>query len=211
MGGCMLKFKSRFFIFLLLSFFVFPEVVFSENQENNQISEFSISTDPSEIPFNPVVTQESSNNNSSSTVWVLVKMVFFLGIIIAIVYGIVYLMKRSLKVSNDNDPFLRKVSQLTISPGKSVIVVTLLNKAYLIGVTDNSISLIGEVNDDELIQSMNLYADKNDNVSKPKSFADVLEIFMPNSKFSNKESVLKNSGIMDTIRKQRERFNSGEN
>jgi flagellar protein FliO/FliZ len=58
---------------------------------------------------------------------------------------------------------------------------------------------------------MNLYADKNDNVSKPKSFADVLEIFMPNSKFSNKESVLKNSGIMDTIRKQRERFNSGEN
>ena len=138
-------------------------------------------------------------------------MVFFLGIIIAIVYGIVYLMKRSLKVSNDNDPFLRKVSQLTISPGKSVIVVTLLNKAYLIGVTDNSISLIGEVNDDELIQSMNLYADKNDNVSKPKSFADVLEIFMPNSKFSNKESVLKNSGIMDTIRKQRERFNSGEN
>ncbi|MBO7638494.1 MAG: flagellar biosynthetic protein FliO, partial [Treponema sp.] len=109
-------------------------------------------------------------------------MILVLGIVLAIVLIIFKLMKRSTDPGNSTDEFLRKVSSLTISPGKSVQIVTLIDKAYLLGVSDNSVNLITEIEDPELIQAMNLYADKNGRVERPKSFEDVLELFMPKKK-----------------------------
>ena len=130
-------------------------------------------------------------------------------------------MKKGMKPGAENDPFLRKVASITLSPGKSVQIVTCINHAYIIGVSDSSVDLISTLDDKELIDAMNLYADKNQNTKKPVNFADVLDLFMPHGprEKSQKENKKKNTGnvfsgtsqnVVDMIKKQRERLNEDE-
>lgn len=139
-------------------------------------------------------------------------MIFVLAFVIACIYAVIWFMRRSTKTNpNDNDPFLRKVASVDVAAGKSVQVVTLVDKAYIIGVADSSVNLIAEVADKELIDAMNLYADEHKNVKKPRSFADVLDIFMPNGP-REKRSMFSDSKdkIGEMLEKQRNRLN-GEN
>ncbi|MBO4319836.1 MAG: flagellar biosynthetic protein FliO [Treponema sp.] len=153
-----------------------------------------------------------------STVWVFFKMILVLGIVLAIIWIIFKLMKRSSDTDKSNDEFLRKVSSITISPGKSVQIITLIDKAYLLGVSDNSVNLITEIDDPELIQAMNLYADKNGRVERPRNFEEVLELFMPKKK-KNTVNNSRNTNafedgaarqILDSLKKQSQRLEKGE-
>ncbi len=181
-----------------------------ENTSDSQTQSFNINTDPSQIMLNAPQTEMSGTNaKEPSAIWLFIKMIFALAVVVGIAWLIFYLMKKTMKTSNDSDPFLRKVSQLTLSPGKSVQVITLQDSAFLIGVSDENINLLGKIDDKELVNAMNLYADKNDDVSKPRSFREILDIFMPGSSKEGEENLfeenLENSA--EKIKKQREKFN----
>ncbi len=196
-----------------LNFSLFAQDSASKNApaQPSQTQNFSINTDPSQIVLNVQNgTEDSSSQKSPSTVWLFIKMIFALAVVIGIAYVVFHLMKKTMKTGNDNDPFLRRVSQLTLSPGKSVQVITLQDSAFLIGVSDENINLIGKVDDKELVNAMNLYADKNENVSKPRSFREILDIFMPGSSKEGEENLFENDAGSSTeeIKKQREKFNS---
>ena len=163
-------------------------------------------------------TSSAKASSPLSTVWVFLRMILVLAIVLAIIWIIFKLMKRSVDPEKSSDEFLRKVSSITISPGKSVQIITLIDKAYLLGVSDNSVNLITEIDDPELIQAMNLYADKNAKVDKPKSFEDVLELFMPKKK-KNVTKNTKNANafedgaarqILDSLKKQSQRLEGRE-
>ena len=196
-----------------LNFGLFAQDSASKNGQvqPSQTQDFSINTDPSQIVLNVQNgTEDSSSQKSPSAVWLFIKMIFALAVVIGIAYVVFHLMKKTMKTGNDNDPFLRRVSQLTLSPGKSVQVITLQDSAFLIGVSDENINLIGKVDDKELVNAMNLYADKNENVSKPRSFREILDIFMPGSSKEGEENLFENDAGSSTeeIKKQREKFNS---
>ena len=55
--------------------------------------------------------------------------------------------------------------------------MTLVDKAYLIGVSENSVNLIAEVNDKELVEALNLHAERQGSVPRPKNFSEVLDLF----------------------------------
>ena len=145
-------------------------------------------------------------------------MILVLAIVLAIIWIIFKLMKRSVDPEKSSDEFLRKVSSLTISPGKSVQIVTLIDKAYLLGVSDNSVNLITEIEDPELIQAMNLYADKNGKVERPRSFEDVLELFMPKKKKNESKTQKRTNAfedgasrqILDSLKRQSQRLEGRE-
>ena len=182
---------------------------FQENISKNQ--SFSIDTDPSQIQLNlPEAVQTEKSSGALSTVWIFVKMIFALAVVIGISWGIFHFLKKSIKSENDSDPFLRKVSQLTLSPGKSVQVITLQDNAFLIGVSDEQINLIGKIEDKELVNAMNLYADTNSKVEKPRSFREILDIFMPGSSKEPEMNIYEEnlSNPVEEIKKQREKFNS---
>ncbi|MBO4508425.1 MAG: flagellar biosynthetic protein FliO [Spirochaetaceae bacterium] len=112
-------------------------------------------------------TGENSTNNENSgssglstwdTVGLFVRMILVLILVIACIYFIVWLLRRSMRPGVQNDPYLKKTASITLSPGKTVQVVTLQDKAYLLGVSDSSITLISEITDKELIDTMNLNA-----------------------------------------------------
>lgn len=198
------------FIFLFASMSCFTQAAdISEstkiinNYENSDIDESSIllsSSDESTV----------GKSSSFSTFWLFLRMILVLAIVIICIYAVVWFMKKSVKTENDEDePFLRKVSSVSLAPGKSVQIVTLVDKGFVVGVSEDSVSLISEINDKELIDAMNLYSDKKKKTQKPRSFADVLEIFMPKKKDSN---IYGDSSrqFSDMLNKQRNRLQDGE-
>jgi len=184
----------------------------AKNSEQNvtiQTSQ-SQSVDEATLPIDASASSSANQSRKSSTVWILIRMILVLAFVLACIYAVVYFMKKGLAPGSDNDPFLRKVTSISLAPGKSVQVVTLLDNAYIIGVTDNAVNLIGQVNDKELVDAMNLYADKNAKNTKPRNFNDVLALFMPNS--AEKKNVFSDSAqsAADLLKKQRDRLNNGD-
>lgn len=154
----------------------------SASDDSTQTSVSSLDLEKS-ITFNDDVTSSVSTENTSSRknssgIGIFIRMVLVLILIVGLIYGVFWFIKKKTNVVTNDDDYLRRVAAINVAPGKSVQVVTLIDKAYLIGVTDDSITLLGEINDDELIKAMNLSADKKANIKKPLSFSEVLDMFL---------------------------------
>ncbi len=148
-----------------------------ENQSASIVSEQSIvfSDDASTDNGTGAGT---ANYKGPSTVGMFVRMIIVLIIVIGLIYGVLWFIKKKTNVVKTDDEYLRRAAYINIAPGKTVEVITLIDKAYLIGVTEDNITMLGEIKDEELIKAMNLTADKNANTKKPVSFADVLDMFL---------------------------------
>ncbi len=114
----------------------------------------------------------------------LLQLLGALIIICILAYIVIRFLKKSTNVFGVDDPYLKTVASMNIAQGKSVHVITLGDKAYIVGVTDHSINTIGEVEDQELINAMNLEAEKKDDAPK-KDFSSVFSKFFPQAKQSN--------------------------
>lgn len=164
------------------------------------------------LAFEPASGIPQGQSSRFGTFFLFLRMIIVLALVVACIYGVMWFMKKSMRVEPvTDDPFLRKVSSVDLAVGKSVQIVTLLDHAYIVGVADGSVSLLGTVDDKELVDAMNLYADEHQNVKKPRSFSDILDIFMPNGP-KEKGGVLAGtqSTVSELLKKQRDRLNSGE-
>ena len=184
-------------MFLLLSFGILnAQQSTSTNQKDNVVSEQSIILNPQ----TDAVSQENANDEykPASTIGVFVRMIIVLIVVVLLIYAFFWFVKR--KTNNNlktDDDYLRRVAYLNIAPGKTVEVITLIDKAYLIGVTEDNINLLGEIDDKELITAMNLNSDKKANIKKPATLNEVLELFLQKgskkkSVFSQEESKVEN-------------------
>lgn len=166
-----------------------------------------------ELPETSQSSQSKKNDFSESQspflgIGAFIRMIIVLIIVLVIIFVLFSYLKKSMGITpnNDTDPFLRKVASLSLSPGKSIHVVTILDNAYLVGVTDNAVNLIGQISDKELVEAMNVYADKHDGSRKPKNFEEVLSLFMPNGfKMTQKEN-LKNKNQKGSLYEDSEDF-----
>jgi len=141
---------------------------------NNSTGNISSGTGDASGQSNSADASSSSLSSNASTVWLFARMILVLVLVIACIYGIVWLLKKSLRPGAENDPYLKKTASITLAPGKTVQIVTLQDKAYLLGVSDSSITLISEIEDKELIDAMNLNAPVGGNGKKPADFASLL-------------------------------------
>lgn len=203
--------KTAAFSFLLVAV-SFPPYAQAQVTEDTRIERTeTAAVDESSLPIADPALSSAAAERPASTLWLFIRMILVLAVVVACVYAVVYLMKRSMnKDVGEGDQFLRVVSSVSIAPGRSVHVVSLLDdKAYLIGVTDNAVNLIGEVTDKETIHAMNLYADTRQNVKRPRNFGDILSIFMPQGAKKG-ESVFSGDGdkARDMLRTQRRRLDS---
>ena len=178
--------------------------LYSQNQTNQNDTPLTEES----IVISDDNTTDSNNNASAykgpSTVGMFVRMIIVLVIVIGLIYGVLWFIKKKTNVVKTDDDYLRRAAYINIAPGKTIEVITLIDKAYLIGVTEDNITLLGEIDDKELISAMNITADKKNNTKKPTTFADVLDMFLvkkggAKSVFSETEQQVDNM------------FNSGEN
>ena len=210
-------FKSSLAAVLLLSFFfsipVYSQSSENSNQSGNSGESISLSQNPEDVPVDDFYVSSSGGNETggTSTLGLIVRMIVVLAICAGCIYAVVYFMKKSTGQTDSGDPFLRKVSQVTLSPGKTVQIVTILDHAYIVGVSDNSVNLLGEITDKEIVDSMNLFADENNNTKKPMSFSEVLDLLL-NKKSDGKKRMFDSSfDAAAELKQQRERFNNRGN
>ena len=93
-------------------------------------------------------------------------------IVCGLAYVVLRFLKKSQTISLNDDPYLRMVSSLKLAPNKSLYIITLKREAFLIAVTEKDVSLISKIEDTELIDAFNLYAENSSPVQK--SFAQML-------------------------------------
>ncbi|MCR5290091.1 MAG: flagellar biosynthetic protein FliO [Treponema sp.] len=168
----------------------------------------SSSIDESTLSFSPDSPAANPTFKQTSGIGILIRMILVLAVVIFCVYAVLRFMRSGLTQASDNDPFLRRVASLSLSPGKSIQIVTLLENAYIIGVTDNAVNLIGQVQDKELVDAMNLYADKHTKNDKPRTFNDILSLFMNNSQSGTTVFGDSAKNASELIKRQRDRLRS---
>lgn len=183
--GKLVNKKSLISVLILV---LFCTSIFAQNNSSFKISENANTENLSEsdILFTENVLESSNSSKEEykgpSTIGLLLRVILVLIIVIGVIYGVLWFIKRKTNIVKNEDDFLRRAAYLNIAPGKTVEVITLIDKAYLIGVTDENITLLGEIEDKELINAMNVNADKNQNIKKPLNFAEVLDIFTKGKK-----------------------------
>lgn len=203
-------------IFLLSASFLYAQ---SENTEAVPVSDVRAEEPEFEFEFDFADDSETAaqnvagQNKSSGNIWQFVKLILVLILVIACIYAIVWLLKKSTIPNFQPSPYLKKVASLSLAPGKSVFIVSTPSQAFLVGTSDNSVNLIGEISDKELIDSMNIAADSRP-TGKPKDFQSILASFFPKAKPEEPEvneefddyfsSAAKNAG--ESLRQRREQI-----
>ena len=173
---------------------------YAQSTSSDVVSETSQSVSSSKEQESQMIistNQEVVEQRSSNTAWLFVRMILVLLVVIGCIYAVFYFVKKTTNPTNETDAFLKKVASITLSPGKSVQVVTLQNHCYILGVSDSSVQLISELDDKDLIDAMNLEADKESSGSV-KDFASLLASAMGLKKKTFEESVSSSVENMQT-------------
>ncbi len=155
--------------------------VFSLYSQSNSTQNSTSLSEESIVLTDDTLTDGTSSTQTykgPSTVGMFIRMIVVLIIVVGLIYGVLWFIKKKTNVVKTDDEYLRRAAYINIAPGKTIEVITLIDKAYLIGVTEDNITMLGEIQDDELIKAMNLTADKKNNTKKPTTFADVLDMFL---------------------------------
>ncbi len=172
----------------------------------------SIGTDSS---VNEADLTLDDTSSPARSIWIFVRMILVLAFIIAIILFLSKFIKKKSNLPANEDEFLRDVASIAVGPNKSVHVVTLINEAYLIGVSDNAVNLIAKVEDKELINAMNVYADEHIGQKKSLNFAEILNLFTKKSGSEKTESP-KNKGdgatrqILNMLKNNGKRLNKDQ-
>ena len=213
---------SKSILAFLCAFSIFLGMAYGQASggEDSASSQTAISSqalpDESSLPIadttapSGTFSADASEGARSSTLWLFFRMLFALVVVAGCVYLVMNFFRKKMGGSvADDDTFLRKVAQVSVAPGKTVQIVTLLEKAYLIGVTDNSIDLLGEINDRELVDAMNLNADRRQERARARNFNDILSLFLnPKNPAASAGERKASSSISDFFKKQKEKFNN---
>lgn len=166
----------------------------------------------SEIEKSYVIPQSQtgftdSDTGTESSFWLFFRMILVLAVICVIIWFVGRLIKKRMDPGAEPDLYLKKTAQLTLAPGRTIQIVTLRDRAYVLGVTDSGISVIDKIDsteskdkalDKELIDDMNLRAAENLN-AKPKDFASMISSLSSSSKrtedfLKNRRMNFKNNG-----------------
>jgi flagellar protein FliO/FliZ len=207
--------KRHFVLFIALLLFVccaYAQETASAKAAPAQADETAIYLD---APAQGTAAVGSKPSSSPSSIWILIRIIVVLALVCAGIYGVVYLLKKSTKIDVGNDPFLKSVASLSVGPNRSVQILTAGEKAFMVGITENSINLISEITDKELIDAMSLESAKKAPVPGG-NFAALLARILPRKPAGDAlgatERAAESGGsesafaTADFLRKQRERL-----
>ncbi len=220
--GVSTKISGKFIFILLFSIifvsFLGAQEVVPQSEDSAPVSELK-QRESELLIADQAVEQAVDSVGQTGTAWFFIRLIFVLILVIACIYAIVWLLRKSGNPKFAPDPYLKKVASLNLGPGKSVYIVSTPTQAFMVGVTDNSVNKIGEITDKDLIDMMNINVEKQP-VDKPKDFASILSKFFnsgTNSKSGSFSSYFENSAgnTMEYLQSKRReisgnRDNNGE-
>ena len=134
------------------------------------------------------------------SIWVFVRMVLVLALAAAAVYGIVFFIKRTSRKKDTDDPFLKVLANAHLGSNRYAHIVSVGDKAWLLGSSDGGVNLIGEIDDRDMINAM-LLEESTKSERNQSRFPDFLGMIR---RFG--AQVERSAPSADDIRRRRERL-----
>jgi flagellar protein FliO/FliZ len=133
----------------------------AENAPEGLAQEDAVAVSVPVTPETEFVFGEAAGDADFGTgpsVFALLRVVLILGLVAVAIYGLVFLLKKQSAVRVEADPYLKVLARTALTPKTAAVVVSVGDKAWLAGVTDEQVSLITEITDKEVVDAMLLDA-----------------------------------------------------
>ena len=119
-----------------------------------------------EDDFRPQVEEESIG-------WLMMKSIFVLGLLAVGFYMFLRFIQQKSGIQISGQNVIQVLSVSPLGPGKTLHVVDMAGKVFLLGVSDNNINLLTEITDKDEIDRIRLLSSRSAPVSG-KGFQDIL-------------------------------------
>ncbi|MDR1470687.1 MAG: flagellar biosynthetic protein FliO [Spirochaetaceae bacterium] len=96
--------------------------------------------------------------SAGPSVFALLRVILVLGLVAIAIYGLVFFLKKQSGARIRDDPYLKVLARTAVTPKAAAVVISVGDKAWLAGVTDEQVSLITEITDKEVVDAMLLDA-----------------------------------------------------
>lgn len=126
----------------------------SDEQPNDEHKETDLKDDDNTTGI------ENEGKPSTSLFFTFIKMIFALVLVIALIYVTIKFLSKRNKLFNQND-ILENLGGISIGTNKSVQIIRIGDKLYVIGVGDN-VELLQEIDDEQLIEQFLAAKEKAD-------------------------------------------------
>ncbi len=137
-------------------------------------------------------------------IWELLRMVLVLAIVVGMIYGLFFLLKRGKKAQDDHSSFISVLTSQTLPGGKQLHIIDVAGQVYLLGAADGGINLITEISDKPTIDELRLQASRQQ--LQGGNFSQMISgFFSRNSDSGGTENEPAEVGF-DFVHRQRERL-----
>ena len=145
--------------------------------------------------------QAAAAPDAAFGVWDLVRMLIILGLVVASIYGVFYVIRRGSKPKSPDSSLIRVLGSQGLSGNSWVHLISVQKQVFLIGGGDANLNLIAEITDQESIDELKLQA-ANAPTNHPVNFADLMGGFFG----SGAKGTSAKSGSLDFMKRQRDRL-----
>ena len=84
----------------------------------------------------------------------ILRVLLTLAVVAAAIYGIVFFIKRLSRGSTAQDPFLKTLASTPLGLNRSAHIVSVGSRAWLVGAAESGVSLISEIDDQDILNEM---------------------------------------------------------
>jgi len=103
-----------------------------------------------QVPSENMTTPAFGKGGGDSLLWPMLKLVGALLLVVAAIYGFLFVLKKMMgQGSRSGGRLIEVLESSAIGPKKSVALVRYTDKAVLVGIADNSISVLAELSPEE--------------------------------------------------------------
>ncbi|MDR2418551.1 MAG: flagellar biosynthetic protein FliO [Treponema sp.] len=177
MGGEKLK---HFYLAYAIFFIFFTTINVSVAFSQDFVSPISDSaqgaaTRNQEAERQLLIGEESADNTTvedPTSAFVLLRILLVLALAAAAIYGVVFFLKRLSRPPQQKNPYLKVLARVPLSASSMTAVVSVGTRAWLVGAAENSVSLLAEITDQELIDTMLLDESQKNAETGTGKFAD---------------------------------------
>lgn len=137
----------------------------------------------------------------------IIRMIVVLGAVLGAIYGVFYVLRRASRGGAGDSPLIEVIGSRQLAGGKSLHLVSVGTRIYLVGGADGGVNLVAEIEDQESVDDIRLRASQA--ASRPRqSFAEALSAIMPSLGLGgNAGGGAAQGGLSKTVlRRQRDRL-----
>lgn len=155
------------------------------------------------INDNENASPQMQGNFTAFSWWDFLRMFIILGAVIAVIYGIFFVLKRMGNPKFQANNLITVLSTQNLQGNRALHLVEVGNEVFLIGSSEGSVELVSKIEDGETIDELRLY--RSELGAGARSFQETLRGLFSKGQQSGDESPGVQSGAM-FLQKQRERL-----